>query len=65
MAMRSEERRAGLADEDPDDGPTLDGFSVEDDDAAPRVFSGLALALPLSGLLWAALALLARWLAGW
>jgi hypothetical protein len=65
MAMRSEERRAGLADDDLDDGPALDGLPVDDDDGAPRVFGGLALALPLSGLLWVALALVARWLAGW
>ena len=65
MAMRSEEWQAGRADQDLDDGPAHDSLLVEDDEAGPRVFGGLALALPLSGLLWAALALVVRWLAGW
>jgi len=65
MAMRSEERWAGRADEVLNDGPALDSRADADAGDAPRVFSGLALALPLSGLLWAALALLVRWLAGW
>ena len=65
MAMRSEERGAGRADQVPDDGPELDGLSADDADDMPRVFGGLALALPLSGLLWAALVLAVRWLVGW
>jgi hypothetical protein len=65
MAMRSEERWAGQADEAPNEGPALDGLAADEDDGCPRVFGALALALPLSGLLWVGLVLAVRWLAGW